>query len=107
MHQADRFVLGLALERSWAAKDAEALRSLLDGAAVRLEHPFDDAADGSVAAVADLLAGDVAIDATARHVAGATTTWRVRGHHDDGAVRPGQVAVTLDRDRVTALRLGA
>lgn len=49
----------------------------------------------------------MAIDATARHVAGATTRWRVRGHHDDGTVRPGQVAVTLDRDGGTALRLGA
>ena len=105
--QADRFLVGLALEQAWLAGDADAVAGLLRGARVTVEAPFTPFPGDPVTATAELLAREVSVDLTRKQLAGAEITWRVRVTRPDGTTVDGAATATVDGGRITTLVLGA
>jgi NTE family protein len=104
--QADRFLVGLALERAWLDRDVQTVAGLLRGARVTAEAPFAPLSGDPVTAAAELLAREVAVDVTRKQVAGTEISWRVRLVRPDRTTAEGTATATVDAGRIRTLALG-
>lgn len=104
--QADRFLVGLALERAWLDHDAESVTDLLRRARITMAAPFAPLSGDPVRAVGELLAREVTVDPTRKQLAGAEITWRVRVSRPDQTIVKGTATAIVDQGRISTLRLG-
>lgn len=104
--QADRFLVGLALERAWLAGDTERVTEQLRDARITVQAPFTSLTGDPVTALGELLAREVALDVTRKQLAGTEITWQVRATRPDRTTVGGTATATVDGGRISALRLG-
>lgn len=104
--QADRFLVGLALERAWLDHDAESVTDLLRRARITMAAPFAPLSGDPARAAGELLAREVTVDPTRKQLAGAEITWRVRVSRPDQTIVKGTATAIVDQGRISTLRLG-
>jgi NTE family protein len=112
--RAEEFLVALAFERAWRARDADELMSFVaDDVEFVSASPFPDrgplrGAERLRPFVREHLTTDIVMDATRKQVARHGVTWTVR-MHGDGRAAPvrGHAEAQLRGAKITALRLGA
>jgi NTE family protein len=112
--RAEEFLVALAFERAWRARDADALMSFVaEDVEFVSASPFPDrgplrGAERLRPFVREHLTTDIVMDATRKQVARHGVTWTVR-MHGAGRAAPvrGHAEAQLRGGKITALRLGA
>jgi NTE family protein len=110
--RAEEFLVALAFERAWLARDVEAtLRFFADDARLASEAPFPERkpVTGAPAIrrfLREHLTSDVTIDVTHKQVAGDRVTWSARWdpHGATERVR-GEITATFSDEQITTLTL--